>query len=80
MTLWRSWSETSFLQRPMRVSMLQDDLFKPDYYMPFGAFRELTLQRLQAFCDQRFFSTADYLSDPLRFQAALEVLSFAGVQ
>lgn len=60
--------------------MLQDDLFKPYHYLPFGEFRELTLQRLQKFCDQRFFSTADYLADPLKFQAGLEVLSFAGMR
>lgn len=56
---------------------LKDPLYKPDYYMPFDDFRELTLRRLQKFCEQRFFSVADYLRDPLKFQAGLEVLSFA---
>ena len=39
-------------------------------------FRALTLARLQAFARQRFMSVADYMADPLRFQAALEALSF----
>ena len=53
-------------------------MFKPDYYMALRDFRELTLRRLQRFCDQRFISVADYMADPLKFQAGLEVLSFAG--
>ena len=40
--------------------MLQDDLYKPDYYLSLPDFREVTLQRLKKFCEQRFFSTADY--------------------
>ena len=36
-------------------------------------FRDLTLARLQAFSGRGFFSVADYIRDPLRFQAALEV-------
>jgi len=55
---------------------LKDDLYKPDYYMPLLEFREVTLQRLQRFADQRFFSVADYVSNPLKFQAGLETLSF----
>lgn len=39
-------------------------------------FRALNLKRLQAFARQGFFSVADYMADPLRFQAALESLSF----
>ncbi len=48
--------------------------------MPFGDFRELTLARLQKFAAQRFFSIADYMRDPLKFQAGLEALSFLGAQ
>ena len=47
----------------------QDDLYKPDYYMPLLEFREVTLKRLQRFADERFFSvghhsTASHLSVP----------------
>ncbi len=55
---------------------LQDDLFKPNFYLSLMEFRELTLRRLQAFSARGFFSVADYLREPLRFQAALEALSF----
>lgn len=55
---------------------LKDDLYKPDYYMPFEQFRKVTLQRLQKFADQQFFSVADYMNNPLKFQAALETLTF----
>lgn len=55
---------------------LKDDLYKPNYYMPFEEFREVTLKRLQKFADQRFFSVADYIRNPLKFQAGLETLTF----
>ena len=54
----------------------QDDLFKPNFYLSLMEFRALNLARLQAFARQRFMSVADYMADPLRFQAALESLSF----
>ena len=54
----------------------QDDLFKPNFYLSLMEFRDLTLRRLQAFSARGFFSVADYLREPLRFQAALEALSF----
>ncbi|GBF88240.1 hypothetical protein Rsub_00952 [Raphidocelis subcapitata] len=55
---------------------LKDPLYTPNDYLSLMEFRELTLQRLKRFLDQRFFSIRDYLSDPRRFQAALESLSF----
>jgi acyl-CoA oxidase len=55
---------------------LQDDIYRPNHYLSLMDFRELTLQRLQKFVAQRFFSVTDYLKDPLKFQAALECLSF----
>ncbi|KAK9792964.1 hypothetical protein WJX73_001239, partial [Symbiochloris irregularis] len=57
------------------LDFLKDDLYKPNHYLSLMEFRELTLQRLKKFTDQRFFSTADYLRDPLRFQAGLETLA-----
>ena len=54
----------------------QDDLFKANFYLSLMEFRDLTLRRLRAFSARGFFSVADYLRDPLRFQAALEALSF----
>ena len=45
---------------PNTDCMVQDDLYKPDYYLSLLDFREQTLQRLKKFCEQRFFSTADY--------------------
>ncbi len=39
----------------------QDPIYRPNYYLSLMEFRELTLQRLQKFVDQRFFSTFDYL-------------------
>ena len=40
--------------------MLQDDLYQPNHYLSLMEFREQTLQRLKKFCEQRFFSVADY--------------------
>lgn len=40
---------------------MQDDIYKPDYYLSLLDFRELTLQRLKHFVDQKFFSVFDYL-------------------
>lgn len=40
---------------------LQDDIYQPNFYLSLLEFRELTLQRLKKFTDQRFFSTADYI-------------------
>lgn len=41
--------------------VMQDDLYKPNYYQSLMDFREQTLQRLQKYVDQRFFKTMDYL-------------------
>lgn len=39
----------------------QDPIFRPNYYLSLMEFRELTLQRLKKFVDQKFFSSFDYL-------------------
>lgn len=57
-------------------AFLRDPLYRPNYYLSLSGFRELTSQRVSKFVEQRFFSTSDYISDPLKFQAALESLSF----
>ena len=45
---------------------MQDDIYKPDYYLSLLDFRELTLQRLKHFVNQKFFSVSDYLQgEPL---------------
>lgn len=41
--------------------MLQDDLYRQNFYLNLMEFRELTLQRLKKFVEQRFFSVSDYL-------------------
>ena len=51
--------------KPLAVSLtvytgLQDDLYQPNHYLSLMEFREQTLQRLKKFCEQRFFSVADY--------------------
>lgn len=57
-------------------AFLQDPLYSPNYYLSLAGFRELTSQRVQKFVQQRFFSVNDYIRNPLKFQAALESLSF----
>ena len=45
---------------------MQDDIYKPEYYLSLLDFRELTLQRLKHFVNQNFFSVFDYLrGEPL---------------
>ncbi|KAL4422831.1 hypothetical protein ABPG75_009028 [Micractinium tetrahymenae] len=56
---------------------LKDPLYAPNYYLSMDGFRELTSRRVAKFVGQRFFSVFDYVRDPLKFQAALECLSFA---
>lgn len=56
---------------------LKDPLYAPNYYLSMDGFRELTSRRVAKFVGARFFSVFDYVRDPLKFQAALECLSFA---
>ncbi|KAL4517722.1 hypothetical protein Ndes2526B_g02124 [Nannochloris sp. 'desiccata'] len=65
--------------REMREAIfafLRDPLYSPNYALSLSGFRELTSQRVGKFVAQRFFSVSDYIKDPLKFQAALESLSF----
>ena len=39
----------------------QEPIYLPNYYASFLEFREVTLQRLKKFTEQRFFSSRDYL-------------------
>jgi acyl-CoA oxidase len=55
---------------------MQDPLYRPNYYAGLQEFRELTSKRVKRFVTQKFFSVFDYARDPLKFQAALESLSF----
>jgi acyl-CoA oxidase len=59
-------------------AFLKDPLYKPNshHYLPLLEFRQLTLDRLKKFVQQRFFATSDYTADPRRFVAALECLSY----
>ena len=57
-------------------AFLDDPLYRPNYYTSLEGFRELTMQRVLKFVSQGFFSVRDYERDPLKFQAALESLSF----
>lgn len=55
---------------------LKDPLFAPNYKLSMDGFRELTSRRVAKFVGQRFVSVFDYVRDPLKFQTALECLSF----
>lgn len=55
---------------------LNDPLYMPNYQQSLEGFRELTMQRVVKFVRQGFFSVMEYDKDPLKFQAALESLSF----
>jgi hypothetical protein len=55
---------------------LKDPLYRPNYYLSMQGFRDLTSKRVAKFVGARFFSVFDYVNDPLKFQAALECLSF----
>ncbi|KAL4857436.1 Acyl-coenzyme A oxidase 3 [Chlorella vulgaris] len=55
---------------------MKDPLFAPNYYLSMAGCRELTSQRMAKFVAAKFFSTFDYLRDPLKFQAALETLNY----
>jgi acyl-CoA oxidase len=55
---------------------LEDPLYRPNYALSLAGVRELTSQRMAKFVAQRFFCTMDYIDNPLKFQAALESLSF----
>ena len=45
----------------LAATLLQDDIYRQNYYLSLMEFRELTMQRLKKFVDQRFFSVFDYL-------------------
>ncbi len=68
--------------REMREAIfafLRDPLYSPsvvNYALSLQDFRKLTSERVAKFVAQRFFSVSDYIKDPLKFQAALESLSF----
>ena len=77
------WCDTRSL-RGQRLGLgLQDDLYKPNHYLSLMEFREQTLQRLKKFCEQRFFSVADYTQGmPLpanRIAAHRVLLCFASI-
>ncbi|KAK9909468.1 hypothetical protein WJX75_002711 [Coccomyxa subellipsoidea] len=61
--------------RAKMLDFLKDPIYRPNYYLSLMEFRDLTLRRLQKYVDQQFFSTFDYLRDPLRFMAGLETLA-----
>ena len=56
--------------------LLADPIFVLNPYDSFQALRENTLTRLRRFAEAGFFSTIDYVKDPLKFAAALECLAF----
>ena len=53
--------------------MLQDDLYRQNFYLNLMEFRELTLQRLKKFVDQHFFSVQDYLQGTCSSTAPLSL-------
>jgi hypothetical protein len=48
----------------LAATLPQDDIYRQNFYLSLMEFRELTLQRLKKFVDQRFFSVFDYLEGP----------------
>jgi hypothetical protein len=50
-----------FLESAHRI-VVQDDLYRADYYQSLMEFREQTYQRLQKYAAQQFFKTHHYLS------------------
>jgi len=57
-------------------ALLSEPLFVTNPYDSFHALRENTLARLKRFSEAHFFSTIDYVRDPLKFAAAVECLAF----
>ena len=57
-------------------ALLADPIFRINPYDSFHALRQNTLNRLQVVADARFFSTMDYVKDPLKFSAAVECLAY----
>lgn len=62
--------------RAQIFEFLKDPLYRPNYYLSMQGFRDLTSKRVGKFVGAKFFSVFDYINDPLKFQAALECLSF----
>lgn len=58
------------------IEFLKDPVYAPEYELSLAGFRELTNRRLAKFYARRFFNIGDATADPLRFQAALETLSY----
>ncbi|GAX74251.1 hypothetical protein CEUSTIGMA_g1700.t1 [Chlamydomonas eustigma] len=54
----------------------EDPLYRQNHYLGLMEFREQTLQRLQKFTQQHFFSVRDYSRDPRKFMAAIESLMY----
>ena len=65
------------LSEALKGRYAQDDLYKPNYYLSLWEFRELTLQRLQLFVSQCFFSVFDYLHG-VRPAAPVSLVCLAG--
>ena len=57
---------------------MKDPLFAPNrtHHLSMAGCREVTNARVAAIVSRRFFSVFDYTSNPLKFQAGLECLSF----
>ncbi|MEW5319808.1 MAG: hypothetical protein WDW38_010934 [Sanguina aurantia] len=72
----RFFTHDNFELRNTIYEHLRHDIYKPNYYLSLMEFREQTLQRLQLYAGQNFFSIRDYLKDPRKFMAALECLSY----
>lgn len=58
----------------MRKYLSHPDL-KPEYAISFSKERELSLKRLQAFCDNKLISVKDFLTNPFRIFAAHEIMA-----
>jgi len=58
----------------MRKYLSHPDLM-PQYAIPFMKERDMSLQRLQAFCDAELISVRDFLDNPFRIFAAHEIMA-----
>jgi hypothetical protein len=57
----------NFELRAEMLDFLRAPLYKPNFYQSLMEFRSQTLQRLQAFAEQGFFKTEDYLKSAMVF-------------
>ena len=59
------------------TDFLKDDIYRQNYELSLSEYRELTLRRIRKFIEARFFSVRDYVENPRKFMAVMEMISLA---